>query len=129
MDKAMFVANATPLVITLGTRQVALMPRHFVTGSIGWFANGATVIDELAIQYTITLVVKGTRDASADGPSEKNYTIGRLPGQQTSPATQGATMTAEDGETPQGLFQTPPAGSGEAEKAVPAKKAKRGSKS
>ena len=60
-SKEQFTRHSSPLTLYIGEYPVALHPRVFSTGSCGWFANGKAVVDELSVQYTLSVVVRDSK--------------------------------------------------------------------
>lgn len=58
--------KATPIVVSVADRQVIAAPKHFSTGSIGWYAGDKIVVTvdgvPVKVQVGITLTVVGSKE-------------------------------------------------------------------
>lgn len=62
-----FKKGAKPMMAKIGDVPVAVMPREFSTGTLGWFANGATVIEvdgvPCKVTYSVQLYIANSKEA------------------------------------------------------------------
>ncbi len=70
INRATFNEGAKPLIVEVDGRKMALSPREFSTGSLGWFANEKSMIEvggePVKVQIQVNVTVVGSKDLPKD---------------------------------------------------------------
>lgn len=70
ITRQQFTDGAKPVEITINGTSMLADPKHFSTGSLGWYLNGKTVIDvngiKVSVQVGMNLTIVGSKELPKD---------------------------------------------------------------